>query len=232
MSQKKIKCIRCNGKGNVRKYIIYGCPQFLIEIWDVITSTTLYFPLYLLASFIIGGIFGFFYFILLKNALTFNIFGISFYLLGGMSMCFILFILFFEYKTIFRNRIIIFIILVLLIYFGYQNMKLSRYLFNKKGFFNILLNLIYAFIQGGSTGFTFSYLILRKSMLEENNGRTQCPLCEGNKYISEKYFNEIQRCAKCKINCGYENPIGISLFQKRFFCKECHGLGYNKIKKD
>ena len=66
-------------------------------------------------------------------------------------------------------------------------------------------------------------------MLDENNGRAKCPLCEGNKNISEKFFNEIQRCQKCKINCGYENPIGISLFQKRKFSKECLGLGYIKI---
>ena len=103
MALKAIKCPRCKGKGNVRKYIMTGCSEYFLEIWDTLVSTTLYFPLYLLASFIIGGIFGFFYLILLKNTLSFNFFGIIFYFSGGMSISFIALIFFSEYKILFKK---------------------------------------------------------------------------------------------------------------------------------
>ena len=103
MDDNLIKCIRCDGKGKVRKYIMEGCSEYLLGIWDVIVSSTLYFSLYLCASFILGGIFGFFYFILLKNALPFYIFGVFFYFFGGMSIPFVILILIFDSKMIFKN---------------------------------------------------------------------------------------------------------------------------------
>ena len=229
MDKNLIKCIRCDGKGRVRKYIMEGCSEYLLEIWDAVVSSTLYFPLYLCASFIMGGIFGFFHFILLKNTLPFNIFGVTFYFLGGMSSLLIIFILFFDSKILFKNKIMALIIILVLTIFGYMNIKLGRYLFYKKGFFNTLINLTYAFIQGGSIGFSFTFLILKKSMLDENDGRTKCPLCEGSKNISQNLFKELKKCQYCEKNCGYENPKGIPFFQKRYFCKKCKGIGYMKI---
>ena len=228
MTQKTIKCMRCHGKGNVRKYIMYGCSEYFLEIWDVLVTSTLYFPLYLLVSFVIGGILGFFYFILLKNTLSFNIFGVIFYFFGGMSMPFVVCIIFFDNKFLFKNRINSLIILILLIFCGCINIKFARYLFIKEGIFKTLLNLIYAFIQGGSIGFSLTYLILRKDKLDEMNGRTKCPLCEGNKFISLTQFNELKRCQNCTMNCGYKNPIGNGLFEKRYFCYNCKGIGYIK----
>ena len=108
MNIKTLKCMRCKGKGDVRKYIMTGCSEYFLEIWDVLVSSTLYFQLYLLASFIIGGILGIFYSILLKNTLPFNIFGIIFYFSGGISIPFIALILFFEYKTLFKNIVCLF----------------------------------------------------------------------------------------------------------------------------
>ena len=229
MDKNLIKCIRCDGKGKVRKYIMEGCSEYFLEIWDAVVSSTLYFPLYLCASFIMGGIFGFFYFILLKNTLPFNIFGVTFYFLGGMSSLLIILILFCDSNIFLKNKIMALIIILISTIFGYMNIKLGRYLFYKKGFFNSLINLIYAFIQGGSIGFSSTFLILKKSMLDENDGRTKCPLCEGSKNISQKLFKELKKCQYCERNCGYENPKGIPFFQKRYFCKKCKGIGYMKI---
>lgn len=228
MNIKTLKCMRCKGKGDVRKYIMTGCSEYFLEIWDVLVSSTLYFQLYLLASFIIGGILGIFYSILLKNTLPFNIFGVIFYFSGGMSIPFIALILFFEYKTLFKNRINTLTIIIMLLFLGYINVKSGRYFHFKKGVFNILINLIFSFIQGGSIGFTIVYLILRKDKLDEINGRTKCPLCEGNKYISHQQFNELKRCPICSLNCGYKNPLGSGFFQKRYFCSNCSGIGYIK----
>ena len=228
MTQKTLKCIRCHGKGNVRKYIMYGCSEYFLELWDVLVESTLYFPLYLLASFIIGGILGFFHFILLKNTLSFNIFGVIFYFFGGISMPFVICIIFFDYKFLFKNRINSLIILILLIFCGHLNIKFGRYLIIKKGIFKTFLNLIYAFIQGGSIGFSLTYLILRRNKLDEINGKTKCPLCEGNKSISPTLFNKLKRCQICSMNCGYKNPVGIGLFEKRHFCINCNGIGYIK----
>ena len=69
-----IKCVRCQGKEYIRKYIMDGCSEYFLEFWDSITSTTLYFPMFLFSSFIFGGIIGFFYFIIFKNSLPFKIF--------------------------------------------------------------------------------------------------------------------------------------------------------------
>ena len=228
MDENLIKCIRCNGKGKVRKYILEGCSEYLLGFWDAIVSSTLYFPLYLCASFILCGIFGFFYFILLKNTLPFYIFGVIFYFFGGMSTPFVIFILLFNNKMIFKNKIILYLLFIFLTIFGYVNIKLGYYLFYKKGFFNTLINLIYAFIQGGSMGFFFTFLIFKKSMLDENDGKTKCPLCEGSKNISQKLFKELKPCQFCDINRGYENRKGIPFFQKRYFCKTCNGIGFIK----
>ena len=226
MTKSLLKCLRCHGSGNVRKYIMNGCPEFFLEIIDAISNTILYFPIYILASSIIGTILGFFSFIILKTALPFYIFGKGFYFFGGMSMAFILYILFYKNNQLFKNIKHTIIILVLLIIFGYINIKFGSNLFVKKGFFYNLINFLYALIQGGCIGFSLAYLIFKKNMLEENNERTKCPLCEGNKFISHNKLNEIKRCSKCKINCGYENPKGISFFKKMHFCKSCKGCGY------
>ena len=228
MNIKALKCMRCKGKGDVRKYIMTGCPEYFLEIWDVLVSTTLYFPLFLLASFIIGGILSIFYLILLKTTLPFNIFGVIFYFSGGMSIPFIALILFFEYKTIFKNRINTLVILIIFFFFGFINIKIGRYFLLKKGIFNAMINLIYSFIQGGSIGFSLVYLLLRKDKLDEINGRTKCPLCEGNKFISHEKVNKLKRCEFCSFNCGYKNPVGNGLFQKRYFCSNCSGIGYIK----
>ena len=228
MEKNSIKCIRCNGKGNVRKYIMEGCSEYLLGIWDVFASNLLYFSVYLCTSVILGGILGFFYFILLKNALSFNIFRIIFYFFGGMSMTFMILTLLSNDKIIFKHKVITIIVFLFLIFFGYMNIKFGHYLFYKKGFFITLINLIYAFIQGGSIGFILIFLLFKKDMLDEVNGRTKCPLCEGSKYISNKLFNEVKRCQYCLTNCGYENPKGIPFFQKRYFCKKCKGIGFIK----
>ena len=228
MDNNLIKCIRCDGKGKVRKYIMEGCSEYLLGIWDVIVSSTLYFSLYLCASFILGGIFGFFYFILLKNALPFYIFGVFFYFFGGMSIPFVIFILIFDSKMIFKNNIILYLLFIILTIFGFMNINFGRYLLYKKGFFNTLINLMYAFIQGGSTGVFFTFLIFKKSMLDENDGKTKCPLCEGSKNISSKLFKELKPCQSCEINRGYENPKDIPFCQKRYFCKICKGVGFIK----
>ena len=223
-----IKCIRCQGKGYVRKYIMDGCSEYFLEFWDSITSTTLYFPMFLFASFIFGGIIGFFYFIILNNALPFKIFGEIFYFKGGVAFSFIISILLFDYKKLFGNKIKTIILLFIYVYFGYIGCKLGHNLFIKKGFFNLIINLIYSFIQGGIIGLSFTYLVLKKSMLDENNGKTKCPLCEGKNFIPKNLFNGMKKCQNCNINIGYENPKGISLFQKRTFCKNCKGIGYIK----
>ena len=228
MALKAIKCPRCKEKGNVRKYIMTGCSEYFLEIWDMLVSTTLYFPLYLLASFIIGGIFGFFYSILLKNTLSFNFFGIIFYFSGGMSISFIALIFFSEYKILFKNNKNTSLVLIILFLFGYFNLKFGRYLILSKGLFKMILNLCYSFIQGGCIFFTLAYLLFKKSLLDENNGRTKCPLCDGSKFILLKHFSEMKRCHKCNMNSGYNNPIGIALFQKREFCNNCNGVGYIK----
>ena len=228
MAVKTMKCTRCKGKGDVRKYIMYGCSEYLLEIWDILVNSTLYFPLYLLASFIIGGILGFFYSILLRNILPFYIFGVTFYFFGGISLLFILCITLIDYKILFKNIIITPIVVILLIFFGYMNVKIGRYIIFNKGGFNMIINLIYSFIQGGSVGFSFVYLLLKTNFIDEINGRTKCPLCEGSKNISITKFNEMRRCQSCDMNCGYKNPIGISLFQKRHFCDNCKGVGYIK----
>ena len=226
MTQQKLKCIRCQGRGDVRKYIMYGCSEYFLEMWDVILSSTLYFLLFLMASFIMGGILGFFYFILLKTALPFNVFGTIFYFSGGISFLYIICIIFFNYKTIFKNTINTLVVLVLMASLGYINIKIGRYLIGKKGMLSIILNLIYAFIQGGSIGFTLIFLLFKKDMLDEVNGRTKCPLCEGNKFISYQQFHELKRCQICSFNCGYTNPIDGDFFQKRYFCDNCKGIGY------
>ena len=228
MTQKKLECIRCHGKGDVRKYIMTFCSEFFLELWDVFVSSSLYFTLYLITSFIIGGILGFFYFILLKTTLPFNFFGVIFYFSGGISFVFIICIICFTYKTLFKNRINLLILLILMLFFGYINIKIGRYLIGKKGIFYTIINLIYAFIQGGSIGFFFTFLILKKAYLDQINGRTKCPLCEGNKFISQKQFNELKRCENCSINCGYKNPTDDGFFQKRYFCDNCKGIGYIK----
>ena len=226
MTKDLLKCIRCNGKGNVRKYLMDGCPEYFLEIIDVISNSILFFPLYILASTVIGAILGFFYFIILKKTLTFSIFGKIFYFFGGISIAFILFLLFYEYKLLFKNKKQIIIILFFAFIFGHINTKLGSNIYQKKGIFYTLINIIFALIQGGSIGFTFSYLIFKKNMLDENNERTKCPLCKGIKTIDNNKLNEIKRCPNCNINAGYENPKGISLFQKRLFCKSCKGMGY------
>jgi len=221
MVEKIIKCERCKGEGSVRKYIINEYLDCILEILTAITSTLLFFPIYSLFYGIIGCILGPIYFILLKNALPFYIFGTIFYLFGGTCICYVIYFLFFKEKNI--KIIIIYIISITLTII---NIITGSFLFKKKGLIYILINLFFFSIQGGAIGLVSTYLYYSKDLLEEGNNRTKCPLCEGNKYISNNQFEKFKRCKYCSKNCGYENNGDGFILKRRKFCKNCKGLGY------
>ena len=221
MVEKIIKCERCKGEGSVRKFIINEYLDCILEIITAITSTLLFFPIYSLFYGIIGCLLGPVYFILLKNALSFYIFGIIFYLFGGISICYVIYFLFFKEKKV--KEIIIYIASITMIII---NIVIGSLLFKKKGFIYLLINLFYSSIQGGAIGLVSTYLYYGKDLLEEGNNRVKCPLCEGNKYISVNQFEKFKRCKYCSKNCGYENTGEGFILKRKKFCKYCKGLGY------
>ena len=222
MVEKIIKCERCKGEGNFKKFIINEYLDNIFEILTAITSTFLFFPIYSLFYGIIGCLLGPVYFILLKNALPFYFFGIIFYLFGGICICFIIYFLFFKEK---KNKIIIIYIISFIM--TIINIKIGSLLFKKKGLICLLFNLFYCSVQGGAIGLVSAYLYYIKVLLNEANNRIKCPLCEGNKYISINQFEKFKRCKYCSKNCGYENIGDGFILKRRKFCKHCKGLGYN-----
>ena len=221
MVVKLFKCERCKGEGNVRKYIINDCLDCIFEIINAFISSLLYFPLYCIFYGIIGLLLGPIYFILLKKALPFYFFGIIFYSFGGLCISYIIYQIIYKEK---KGNIIIYLIFGII---SIINLIIGIFLYNKKGGIFILINLLFNSIQGGSIGVVCSYLFYKKEMLEENDGKLKCPLCQGNKYLSKYQFEKLERCKKCIKNCGYENPkINDFIFSRRYFCKNCNGKGY------
>ena len=221
MVQKLYQCARCKGKGNVRRYIINDCLDCIFEIINAFISSLLYFPLYCIFYGVIGLLLGPIYYIILKNALSFYFFGITFYFLGGLCISYIITHIIYKDK---KGNIFIYIIFVII---SIINIIFGSYLYNKKGGIYILINLLFNSIQGGCIGIVSSYLFYKKEMLEENNGRIKCPLCEGNKFFSKDKWEKLERCKNCFLYCGYENPKNNDFFlSKKYFCKKCNGKGY------
>ena len=221
MVEKLIKCQRCKGEGTVRKYIINNYLDIILEIINAFISSLLYFPLYCTYFGIIGCFLGPIYYILLKTALYYFIFGNIFYICGGLCIYYIIYTIFF--KNI-KNHIIIYGISSLI---TILNDIIGYYLYVKKEKILILINLIFASINGGSIGLVGSYFFYKKEMLEESNNRVKCPLCSGNKFFNRDKNQQLERCKNCSKNCGYENPKDKDFFfHKRYFCKTCKGKGF------
>ena len=222
MVEKLIVCQRCKGKGDIRKYIINDYLDCIFEIINAFISSLLYFPIYCTFYGIMGCLISPIYFIVLKTALPFYIFGNIFYFLGGLSISYTIYTIFF--KNNIKSNIITFIISIFICII---NLVIGIFLFKKKGVVYILINFIYSAINGGAIGLVCSYLFYRKDMLEESNNRVKCPLCSGKKYFSKVMHEKLERCKNCSKNCGYENPKKNDFFlHKRYFCKICNGRGY------
>ena len=221
MVEKLIKCQRCKGLGNVRKYIINDYLDCILEIINAFISSLLYFPIYCTFYGIVGCFIGPIFFILLKTALPFYIFGNIFYFFGGLSIFYTIYTIFL--KNI-KSNIIIYIVSI---FISIINLVMGLFLYKKKGGIYLLINFIYSSINGGAIGLVSSYLFYKKDMLEENNNRVKCPLCSGKKFLSQNDSEKLERCKNCSKNCGYENPKKSDFFlHKRFFCKICNGKGY------
>ena len=220
-----LKCQRCNGEGNVKKYIINDYLDCLLEIINSFISALLYFPLYCCFYGVIGLFLGPIYFILLKTCLPFNIFGNIFNFFGGICICYTIYNILLKDKN--NNKALNIIIILIIIIISLISVIVFNYLYRKKGIF-ILLYLFYSSIQGGAIGLVSSYLFYKKEMLEENNNRIKCPLCMGNKKVSKYEFEKMERCKTCSKNCGYENSKNNDfILHKRYFCKTCNGKGYS-----
>mgnify|MGYP002627445942 CR=1 FL=1 len=204
-----IKCVRCNGTGKVRKYLLGCCSCYeLIAI---------------LIAFIIGGIIGIISYILLIKKLLFNCFGTIFYFLGALSIFSI--ISHNSFANVLKEKEILFknitdspLVLILIIVLSYLNTKLGNYLILSDKILINLINIIYCILQGTCT----VYMILIIEELISLKTQIECPLCEGNKFIEEIIFRNMERCKICTDDVGYDRICT----PRRGFCESCKGIGY------
>ena len=205
-----LECVRCNKTGQVRKYLIGICNCGVIPI--------------ILLSMVIGSIIGIISYILLIKKLSFDYFGRIFYFLGAFSIC--SFIFHDSFDNVLREKEILFknitnkpLLLILIIFLSYINIKLGKYLILSDKIFINIINIIYSILQG--TSIVFIIIIIREVSIIKT--KVICPLCEGNKFIKESIFMKMERCKSCSKDCGYERVLYTYL---RGFCEGCKGKGY------
>ena len=203
MIQNLIRCERCDGNGYVKIYLDdFNLTSFMCE------SITL--GNYMFISMISGGPFGIIYFILLRTKLPFFYFGIIFYFFGVFSLTILL------YDE--SNRCLFFILIII---FSSLNTLLGYYIYSSNNIFIIILNIIHSFILG--TSIIFNLILLYHKIKENYLNSIKCPLCNGNKFIYENIFNEMERCEYCYKDMGYKNP---NYLTGRYFCEKCNGKGF------
>ncbi len=179
-----IKCVGCKGRGEVvERHFNYGNAA----IWAIY-----------IILFILGMIpLCFFYFLIL---LRIHIFDFLFFFLGGMTIGYFVFFLYYSGPIFINIRETIKFIFIL-ISIGYLNTKLCvkyiGYLNSKPG-----LNLNYL-IEGC---FGLYFFILSESIIisifivinsELGKTVTICPLCNGAKKISNTKYKKLKRCRYC-----------------------------------
>ena len=198
-----IKCVRCKGRGEVvERHFNYGnAASWVIYIF--------LFPLGMIP-------FCFFSFLIL---LRIHIFDFLFFFLGGMTIGYFVFFLYYSGPIFINIRETIKFIFIL-ISIGYLNTKLCvKYI----GYLNG---------KPGGGCYVLYFIILSESIIisifivinsELGKTVTICPLCNGAKKISNTKYKKLKRCRSCNSICGYSYD---SLDAYLKFCYSCRGAGF------
>ena len=132
----------------------------------------------------IGCILGPIYFILVKAYLPYIIFGNIFYCLGGLCGICLISLIIFDKKNIGIIACFIGIIIIII------NLIIGYFLFMKKGKRYLIMNLLFASINGGTIGIFISHLFYKFKKSEN---------------ISETQFDKLKKYNSTPINAGNGN---------------------------